>query len=100
MATPETVVEFQAGETVWILAYITNRRTEAAVDAGTSIKVAISKPDGTEELAAADMVNETTGEYEYFHTLASDAVAGWYVGTVTLTDGTYITKTSIGFRVA
>lgn len=97
--TIEVVTTFQKAETVWVLAYNYNRRTGAPANAGTSIKVAINKPDGTEELAATDMVNHATGEYEYFHTPSSSAVAGWYAGTVTLTDGTNITITTFGFRV-
>lgn len=101
----EVVTTFQRAETVWILAYIYDRRTGVAptIDP-TSIVVTISDPDGFAVVTAKAMTKHDDGEFEYFYTLPENAERGkWWRGLIKVVDGEGdIAKTTIGtfgFRI-
>ena len=84
----EVVVTFQPDETVWILAYIYNRRTSSAVDP-TAITLTLSDPDGAAKVSGEAMSKHDTGEYEYFYTLPADTPRNnkWWRGIIKVVDG-------------
>lgn len=100
----EVVTTFQPDETVWVLAYIYDRRTGLAADP-TTITVTISDPDGIAQISDKAMSKHANGEYEYFYNLASDAPRGnkWWRGVIKVVDGSgESAKTTIGtfgFRI-
>ena len=97
----EVVTKFDAGESVWILAYFTDQRTGVAPAADPdSITVSLSDTDGeaifTDE-AMSRYGDAGSGEWEYFYPLEADATVGWWTGTVTVVDGIGdAAKTTIG----
>ena len=98
MAT-EIQVRFIAKATVWIRAFIYDN-DDALVDPTTSVKITIVEAKTrTKKVDAQDMTSSSTGIYDYYYTLASDATEGWWNGEIHSTDETNVSIQDFGFEV-
>lgn len=95
----EVQVKFISKSTVWIRALIYNE-SGALVDPSTSVKVTLLDPAGTKQLDDVAMIYTAVGTYDYYYTVASDAVEGWWPGEVWATDGSYKSLGQFGFEVS
>lgn len=98
----EVVTTFQPEATVWVLAYIYDRRSGNAANP-TTIQLTISDPDGVAQVSNEAMSKHTDGEYEYFYNLPAGATKGWWRGLVKVVEGegpnAKTTISTFGFRL-
>jgi len=98
MAT-EIQVRFIAKATVWIRAFIYDS-DDALVDPTTSVKITIVEANTRiKKVDAQNMTKFSTGTYDYYYTLASNAAEGWWSGEIHSTDGTSVSIADFGFEV-
>ena len=101
MTLSTNLTKFKQGETVEIYAEVKSQ-AGSLVDP-TSIVVDLYDSAGVQKLTAQAMTKLTTGIYQYFHNLPTDAALGFWKDTITVVDGTggtaKTTKTDGGFNV-
>lgn len=90
--------DFQRGETVEVHAEVKDS-AGTLTDPTTSITVTYTDSAGTAKVTTQAMTKDTTGLYDYQHSLAADAAYGWWTVEVIVTDSANVTKTRCGFKV-
>ena len=94
----EIVTEFVQKTTVRVRAEVRDD-DDTLVDATTSINMDLWDKSGTKVVDDVAMTPISTGIYESYYNLASDAPKGYWRGIVWVTDGTKVSEGSFGFKV-
>ena len=90
-------VEFVAKTTVHVRAEVRDDDAAlTAIDSPSTIKCALTDPDGT-VVGPTAMTEDDTGLYDYFYNTETTSVKGWWTAEVVVVDGTGDdAKTSVG----
>ena len=90
-------MEYQRNDEAW--AEITNRNVSNALADLTSASITVIAPDETVVVNAEAMTKRSTGIYDHYYSIPSDAQIGWYKALVTCIDGSHSWVVPGGFRV-